>query len=420
MNYFQRMCIAVVTFVLVGSLYAQEPLEPRSPDTISGPTAGLSLFPTPTFDSSGRLWLAFIEGNVVYVTSSDDQGESFSTAVAVNTKPEKIDANGEGRPKIIATTDGTLLITWTQKLKKRFSGLIRFSRSTNGGKSFSTPITVNDDGIITGHRFDALAIAPSGEILVAWIDKRDRHSAHLEGDSYAGAAIYVAVSSDGGQTFKPNRKLKDHICECCRMSFAFDSSGKASLLFRDLFDNGMRDHSLAQGVGESSTAQIHRVTFDDWKINACPHHGPSFWIDSRDVYHITWFTAGDRSGTGVFYARSTDGGRTFPEPTRVGTERATHPFILGLDSQAYLVWKEVDGQGSTVKLQASNDAGKSWSSATTVAAGTHGADHPLLVSNGQEVFLSWFTKDAGYRFIQVSEKSSAQSARESSQIRWTQ
>ena len=395
----------VVTLAVTGALSAHEPAGPSNLE-VRGPTANLSAFPTPTFDGSGRLWLAFIERDVVYVTSSDDLGQSFAPAVAVTPQPEKIDANGEGRPKIKVTADGTLLVTWTKKLAKRHTGLIRFSRSTDGGKSFSTPITLIDDGLEEleiGHRFDALAVAPSGEVLVAWIDKRDRESARSEGGSYAGAAIYVAVSRDGGRSFEPNRKLKDNMCECCRLSFAFDSSGEASLLFRDLMDGGFRDHSLLQGVGKSEPSSIHRVTFDDWKINACPHHGPSFWIDDRDVHHITWFTAGERSGLGVFYARSTDGGHTFSKPIPMGTEMATHPFVLGAGSQTYLVWKESDGRESRVRMQASVDRGESWSPATTLAEGAPGADHPLLVSKGRDIFLSWFTKDAGYRFIQVSD-----------------
>lgn len=401
---YSRLIFSALTFSLVGALYAQESPEPRPPRDIRGPAGAWSSFPTPAFDRSGRLWLAFVEGDVVYVTSSVDRARSFSPAVAVNAEPERIDANGEGRPKIAVTSDGTLVVSWTKKLDKPFTGLIRFARSTDGGKSFSSPITVNDDGLVTGHRFDALAVAPSGEVLIAWIDKRDLESALENGAPYAGAAIYLASSRDGGGSFEPNRKLKDQVCECCRLSFAFDRKGEPSLLFRDLLDNGIRDHSLAQGLSEPGTASIHRVTFDDWKIDACPHHGPSYWIDARDIHHITWFTAGERSGTGAFYARSTDGGQTFDAPLPLGSgERAQHPYVFGLGSRTYLAWMEADGRESRVWCRASSDGGESWSAAEMLAQGSPGADHPLLVSNGEEVFLSWFTKDQGYRLIRLSD-----------------
>jgi hypothetical protein len=366
---------------------------------IYGPDASSSSFPTPAFDQEGRLWLAFVEESSVYVTSSGDLGKTFAPAVAVNREPERIDANGEGRPKIVFGKDGVILVTWTQKLDKPHSGLIRFARSTDGGKSFSSPVTLNDDGLVTGHRFDAPAVSPSGEVLVAWIDKRDLERAQARGEPYAGAAIYLAVSKDSGATFGPNRKVKDNVCECCRLAFAFDAAGNASILVRDVLEGGIRDHVLVQSVGRPE-ARVRRVTFDDWKIDACPHHGPSLWIDGAGRYHVAWFTAGERSGIGVFYARSEDGGKTFQSPIAVGAgERASHPFLLGSGATVDLVWMERDGGESIVRLQQSEDGGARWSVPLTLARGVTGADHPLLVKRGEEVFLSWFTRDAGYRLM---------------------
>jgi hypothetical protein len=365
--------------------------------------------PTPAFDLSGRLWVAFVEGDFVYVTSSDDLGKRFSPAVAVNREPEPIDANGEGRPKIAVGRDGTLLVTWTRKLDQPYSGLIRFSRSTDAGKSFSPPITLNDDGLVTGHRFEALAVAPSGEVLVAWIDKRDLDRAQAEGKDYAGAAIYLASSRDSGRSFAPNRKIEDHVCECCRLSFSFDAAGRAALLFRGVLEGGIRDHLLAREVNGSSKARIQRVTFDDWKIDACPHHGPSLAIDSSGVFHVTWFTAGERSGTGVFYARSGDGGVSFSRPLRVGdASRASHPVVLATGRAIFLAWMEVDGEKSDARFQSSTDGGRSWSIPETAATSGPGADHPQLVQNGEDVFLSWFAKDIGYRLIPLTSEEGAE------------
>jgi hypothetical protein len=141
------------------------------------------------------------------------------------------------------------------------------------------------------------------------------------------------------------------------------------------------------------------VTFDDWKIDACPHHGPSLWIDEMDRYHIGWFSAGERSGIGSFYARSTDDGRTFGRPVRLGGERAAHPFVLGSRDALFVAWLEADAARSIVRFQISENGGESWSPPATAAEGGPGADHPLLVKRGETVFLSWFTKEAGYRLV---------------------
>ena len=51
------------------------------------------------------------------------------------------------------------------------------------------------------HRFDALAVSPSGRIYVAWVDKRDLIAAKKTQKLYDGAAIYYAVSDDSGASF---------------------------------------------------------------------------------------------------------------------------------------------------------------------------------------------------------------------------
>jgi hypothetical protein len=47
----------------------------------------------------------------------------------------------------------------------------------------------------------------------------------------------------------------------------------------------------------------------------------------------------------------------------------------------------------------SADGGVNWGAAETVAATADASDHPLLVSDGRGVFLSWLTKKEGYRLL---------------------
>jgi hypothetical protein len=41
--------------------------------------------------------------------------------------------------------------------------------------------------------------------------------------------------------------------------------------------------------------------------------------------------------------------------------------------------------------------------ARTVAETADASDHPLLIARGDHVFLSWLTKNEGYRLIPVGE-----------------
>ncbi|MEP6606026.1 MAG: sialidase family protein, partial [Nitrosospira sp.] len=122
--------------------------KPRPPKT----TLGVGL----TLDQSGRLWLAKVEDQRLLVSRSDDEGKSFSNPIVVTPEPENISADGENRPKIAVARDGTVLLTWIQSLPQKYSGNVRFARSTDSGQTFSKPITLNDDGRVTSHRFDSL------------------------------------------------------------------------------------------------------------------------------------------------------------------------------------------------------------------------------------------------------------------------
>jgi hypothetical protein len=166
----------------------------------------------------------------------------------------------------------------------------------------------------------------------------------------------------------------------------------------------VRDHSLARLSAAATAISPVRATFDDWKISACPHHGPSLSIGSDGSYHLGWFTGDGRRGGGVFYARSTSEGRTFGEPQRFGNpESAGHPSVLALGNRVWLAWKEFkDGVGTVLMVTASRDGGARWDAPRVLATTRHQSDHPFLLSDGRGAFASWFSSDEGYRLLPAS------------------
>jgi hypothetical protein len=50
----------------------------------------------------------------------------------------------------------------------------------------------------------------------------------------------------------------------------------------------------------------------------------------------------------------------------------------------------------------STDAGATWSEPREVARAQAASDHPLLVTSGTDVYLSWFAKDQGYRLLPLA------------------
>jgi hypothetical protein len=367
--------------------------------------ASLNCAPAPSarFDQQGRLWVVWSHAGHVYVNHSDDKGKSFSSPVSVNRKPEAISARGENRPKIISA-NGKIFVSWITPLEKRFTGHVRFSVSNDGGEHFSDPIIVNDNLDITGHRFEAIAVNEKGEVFMAWLDKRDRLQAELQGKDYHGAALYYSWSQDGGKTFQPNQKIMDHSCECCRVIMDTDDKQLPVILWRNIYGKNTRDHSLVEFTGKDSPKQVQRVSFDQWQVDACPHHGPDMDIsDNRDI-HLTWFNnAPDRHG--LFYARrKTDGSLT--EAISFGDYQAaaSHPNVISVDEHVWLVWKQFDGKQASVWLQQSESNGDSWSAAKKIAATDADADYPFLIRDQDKAYLQWQTKREGFQLIELTNQ----------------
>jgi hypothetical protein len=353
---------------------------------------------TPVFAADGTLWLAWAANGVVSVAHSSDLGRTFSPPVAVNPEPVDLDWGPDSRPSIAVDNDGRVFVAFARFKDEKYNGQVLYSRSTDGGRSFaaSAPITANAES----QRFQALGLDHDGSLFAAWLDKRNRVPASAHGEKYVGAGLAFAWSRDHGATFSDTRIASDNTCECCRLAVGFAAPGRPVIAFRNVFDGAVRDHAVITFVDLQSPGAVKRVSVDDWKTDVCPHQGPSLAIAADGSYHVAWFTKGD-ARKGLFYASSTDSGQTFSEPMPFGNSvnNPSRPFVLAAGDALWLVWKEFDGERTTAQVMVSRDSGRTWSSPKAAAQTIDASDHPLLLTNGTQVFLSWQTRADGYRLL---------------------
>ncbi|KVM97273.1 sialidase family protein [Burkholderia stagnalis] len=360
------------------------------------------------FDARHRLWAAWVEGEHVVVAHSDDAGRKLSAAVTVNAMPEPIYTSAENRPKVAASPDGrAIYVSWSMPLDAPYTGMVRFSRSLDGGATWSVPITVHRDRQMITHRFDMMAVDPAGRIYLAWIDKRDLTAAKAAGQAYDGAAIYYAVSRDGGASFEPERKVTDHTCECCRIAMAIDPAGRVEAAWRNVFPGQIRDHALAvlPASADAPVAPL-RATFSNWHVEACPDHGPALAITSDGTRHLAWFGVVDGRAD-VFYSRIAADGRPLGAAWAFGAnpaapgEQASHAAMVARGDIVWLAWKAFDGDTMQIKLRRSDDRGAHWSEPRVIASTSGASDNPQLLDDTGRVYLSWRTRNDGYRLIAV-------------------
>lgn len=361
---------------------------------------GPALAATAVFAADGTLWAVRSEAGHVLLQSSKDTGGRWSPAVKINPEPEAIAADGDGAPKLALGPQGELYVTWTKPLARPFSGAVRFARSLDGGKTFSAPLTVHADRQEITHRFDALAVTSSGQIVVAWIDKRDLEQAKKSATEYRGAAVYFAVSDDRGATFRGDTRLADHSCECCRLALRADGEHEVIALWRHVFAPNIRDHALARFSTDGTVQEFRRATFDGWAVDGCPHHGPAIARDARGRLHAVWFT-GAEGKAGVHYGRlidGTEGGKVEGQRKLGAGNTAAHADLAVSGERVAIAWKEFDGRQTQLFGEISDDGGEHWR--RSAVAQTDGpSDHPRLLVKGRDFYVLWNTEKEPMRVV---------------------
>lgn len=413
-----RRCGALLSLCLPLTLHAASghgghagaaaSLVPACQGGVALPSPHCGRTPTAAFDAHGRLWLVFSQNGHLYLTRSDDLGQTFEPPLAINRVPEQIADDGENRPKLLLGSAGEVYVSWTLKTPGRYSGDVRFARSLDGGASFDPPLTVNDDRALISHRFDSLVSDSRGRLYIVWLDKRDLAAATAAGDEYAGAAVYFAVSADRGASFAGNRKLVDHSCECCRIALDVDADDRVVVLWRHVYPVNLRDHAIARIVPDSAPIAMQpvRATDDGWQVDGCPHHGPDLSLsraaDANGKAHITWFTQGTKN-RGLMYGRyDLDAGRLELQQSIDAAAAASRPQVLATAQRVWRAWKGFDGEATVLMVSDSADEGATWLPARAVARTSSGSDHPDLLAAGGAVYLSWHTQAEGYRLITLT------------------
>lgn len=320
--------------LLVG-LTAEKPV----PETTLSNPQYTGATPRLTTDAAGNPLLSWVEKQddktaTFYFAISTDAGLTFGPKVRVNV-PANVSVHAEGMPKIAQKSDGTLLALFEVPRpvrESRFAGDLLCVMSTNGGRTWSEPKAVHRD-VSPGksHSFGDLTRLPNGEIGIIWLDDK------LPGQD--GRSVkFVQTRPDDGFT---NEVIVDSsACQCCRTNVFVDSRKRIHLTYRDLAsaktgETAARDISHVVSTDGGGTFSKPAVLIaDDWRINACPHTGPSV-AQVGDGLLATWFSGKD-GAVGLRLAKIGDS-----KPVAIIlSNRAKHPQVTALNGGLVWVWDE--------------------------------------------------------------------------------
>jgi hypothetical protein len=98
-----------------------------------------------------------------------------------------------------ATNNYIYMLATVQQFSASNGSDIMFSRSTDGGLTFSAPQRITDDPVNQNkwHWMGTLAVAPNGRIDSVWLDTRNAAN-------NTDSQLFYSWSTDGGVTWAPN------------------------------------------------------------------------------------------------------------------------------------------------------------------------------------------------------------------------
>ncbi len=313
------------------------------------------------FDKLGtkNYWAHGATRNGIFIRRSLDGGKTWDAeAIPVIQHPTQPGIPFEDKPYIVADTthgaySGHLYVGWTRFTLEK--SVILFSRSLDGGKSWSPPIEIStheglprdDNGAVEGFTG---AVGPDGTLYAVWAD---------------GNSIAYAESRDGGKSFARSRKIADTApsyfdVEDLPRSNGFPQIGidpgggkRGGPLYVTWSDFRNGDVDVFCSVSTDHGKKWSRAV----RVNDDPIH------DGRDQF-FQWLAVDPQDGAAnvVFYdrrndsgnvkttvtlARSTDKGKTFrnyawmPAPFRVrGDFIGDYTGLAAFQGRIYGIWTE--------------------------------------------------------------------------------
>jgi hypothetical protein len=251
-------------------------------------------------------------GGDILFARSDNGGASFSEPINLS---DSIGGDGKGRINkeiwhngsldLVAGTDGNLYAAWTE-----YDGPLWFSRSTDGGKSFSRPRAIAGTGDSKPARAPSLALGPDGSVYLAWTV-----------GGVNDADIRVAKSTDGGATYTEPQIIASNKTYSDAPKIAVDGDGTVHLVYAESAGGPFARYRIhyARSSDGAQTFTAPREISTPLPQSVESGAFPALSTDAMGNVYVMFELYPDhrQSPRGLGMTVSRDGGRSFAQPFMV-------------------------------------------------------------------------------------------------------
>ncbi|MCV0391990.1 MAG: glycoside hydrolase [Nitrosopumilus sp.] len=306
----------------------------------------------------------------ILISKSTDGGVTFST-------PKNISNNSGASTTPFAIVDGAnIFIAWTYRYQDDSHSEIYFSKSTDGGNTFSTPQKISNDSSFSSLPFLTI---DGKNIFVTWFD-----ITYSNNRSYKNMEVSFSKSIDGGDTFSEPKNISNNEGFSSFPSIASDGTN----LFVAWQDNTSLSNtdilvSKSTDGGATFSTPLNISNSDDGSV------GAHVATDGTNIF-VTWFEFHNGSGD-VFFAKSTDGGATFSTPQNISNnkENSVTPFMITNGTTIYITWTDSTSKDSWIVLSNSTDGGATFSTTQKISNDNGFSDGQSFTTDGTNLFVTW-------------------------------
>jgi len=293
-----------------------------------GPPNSSGYAPTVAVGPNGNIFMAWSTSRDIALSGSTNGGSTFSSPVNVTRVQNSfgIGASVGWDTGVAVDQAGGIHVVTTlwRSLGDGFNDVI-YSRSTDGGRTFSGPAVVYENLPYTDSVGSTPTVVARGSnVYIAW-------------QQASGAALFLR-STDWGITFSTALTLGQGGGGGGSCHIGVDGNGVITALWQGA-DGVIFARSTNNGASFSQPAKVPNTRWPDSSSDLA--------VDSHGTLYVVWGRVPPEAPSiqgDVFFTRSTDGGATFSVPVNVSLtydEDSSHPRIaVDQNGNINFVWME--------------------------------------------------------------------------------
>ena len=331
-------------------------------------------------DGVFALWTEYKSGKSdVFFSKSTDGGNTFATPINLSES-----TGGQSDYATFAVKDKSVYVVWQTSLTGTAS--VFLTKSSDGGTSFARPVMISDKLKLAA--FPQIVVSDA-HVYSAWLEKSDNNSTN----------VIFAKSDDNANSFGTPLSITQNLGNSgipkliatgnqVYLAWEDNSKGNFEVFLSKSDDSGTSFHTPVVVSGTSGQSGTPQIVVSGNNVYAV-------WMD--DTY----------KNYDILFSKSTDGGKSFAAPVDISKLHADsgYPQFTVNGNHVYVVWTQtITETNYDIFFAKSSDNGDTFDKPVNLSNNNGGSGWPKIASDGN-IYVSWVDSTPGKFDVLITKSS---------------